>query len=356
MKIIILFLFFLAVAIVSCNDETDLAQFPVNSGGGTPVISETTYVQQSPVWTQFNHPQAVLVGREPMVYVADTKNNQIVQLDLAGNETGRLGIRNPTAIAQDYNYDLLAIGDSVLTLTNDTISILYRIKLVPVQGFLSNASLIKLMGSDYPTPLTSRKRKFTGVGVFANNSYTLTRTGPENLNSLDPDNAILRVTGIDSVTSVISLSGFQPTGNGIYSIANLSAITTFNNELTDFIVTRNTTDFAFKVEWFLYDAVKGTYNPKFAPGEADITTYQLGTPEGVCVDQLKNVYVVDNERDSLYKFNTNGVYRNESFGGEGSGTNQLNNPMGVSFFDKVLYIADTGNNRIVRYKLSTDLN
>jgi hypothetical protein len=36
--------------------------------------------------------------------------------------------------------------------------------------------------------------------------------------------------------------------------------------------------------------------------------------------------------------------------------NKLYTPKGVAFFNKVLYIADTGNNRIVRFKLSTDIN
>lgn len=356
MKYLILLFGFFAVMISSCSDETDLAQFPLDNGGGTPVISETTYVQQSPTWT-FNQPEAVLVGREPLIYVANTKSNSVVQLDLAGSEIGSIAVRNPRDIAQDYNFDLLVIGDSILSVTGDTISVLYRIKLVPIGGIISNASLLPLIGSDYPTPLTSRQRRFTGVGVFANNSYTVTRTGPDNTSTLDPDNAILRITGIDNVTQVTSLSGFQPTGNGIYSIDMLSAITTFNNELTDFIVTRNTTDFGFKIEWFLYDVVKGTYDPKFLPGDdVDILNYQLGTPDGITVDQAKNVFVVDNTKDSLYKFTSAGKYKNESFGGEGSGDNQLNNPMGVSFYDRVLYIADTGNNRIVRYKLSTDLN
>jgi len=33
----------------------------------------------------------------------------------------------------------------------------------------------------------------------------------------------------------------------------------------------------------------------------------------------------------------------------------LNNPQGISVFDKIVYIADTGNNRVLRYKLSTDI-
>lgn len=356
MKYIILFLTLTVIVISSCTDKTSLSEFPLTGGGSVPTITDVTYVQQTPTWNQFNSPKAVLVGREPLVYVADTKNNRLVQLDLSGSEIGSLSIKNPTAVAQDYNYDLLAIGDSVLGITFDTISVLYRIKLSTVQGFLSQASLLPLLGSDYPTPLTSRKRRFTGVGVFPDNSYIVTRTGPDNASSLDPDNALLKIIGINSVTSVTPLSGFQTTGNGVYSIDQMSAITTFNGNYTDFIITRNTTDFGFKVEWFIYDTENGTYNPKFVPEDnVDILNIQLGTPDGVTVDNNNNVYVVDNERDSLYKYSSDGKLKTESFGGAGSGTNQLNAPGGVSFFNKVLYISDTGNNRIVRYKLSTDI-
>jgi hypothetical protein len=58
----------------------------------------------------------------------------------------------------------------------------------------------------------------------------------------------------------------------------------------------------------------------------------------------------------LYKFNNAGRMLVESFGSYGSGDKQFNSPMGVAHFSKVLYIADTQNNRIVRYKLSTDIN
>jgi hypothetical protein len=137
----------------------------------------------------------------------------------------------------------------------------------------------------------------------------------------------------------------------------VSAVTTFNGNLTDFIITRNTSDFGFKVLWFLYDDVKGTYNPKFLPEDnVDILNVQIGTPVGITVDNSSNVYVVDNTKDSLYKYTNAGRLRNESFGGAGTGVNQLIAPGGVSFFDRVLYISDTGNNRVVRYKLSTDIN
>ena len=56
----------------------------------------------------------------------------------------------------------------------------------------------------------------------------------------------------------------------------------------------------------------------------------------------------------MFKFSSSGDEL-QSFGGSGDGEKQLNSPHGIAFFDKTLYVADTANNRIVRYKLSTDI-
>ena len=43
-----------------------------------------------------------------------------------------------------------------------------------------------------------------------------------------------------------------------------------------------------------------------------------------------------------------------SFGGTGDGALQFNNPQGVAYFQRIVYVADTGNNRISRFRLNTD--
>jgi sugar lactone lactonase YvrE len=72
------------------------------------------------------------------------------------------------------------------------------------------------------------------------------------------------------------------------------------------------------------------------------------------VDTEGNIYVVDAGLDYLFKFSVAGEEQ-QSFGGTGSGEKQFKQPSGVGFFDKTLYVADTGNNRIVRFKLSIDI-
>lgn len=351
----LLFLITASLVFWSCAEKLDLGQFPLTNNGNPVTSTDTSYVQQTPVWTGFNAPEDVMLGKEPLVYVADTKNNRVVQLDLSGVEIGSIAVTNPRALAQDNNFDILVVADTILTSTGDTLSVLYRVKLVSVGGNISNGSLLRLLSSDYPTPLTSRKRKFTSVATYPDNSILVSRRGPDNTNNLDPDNAIIKCNGVNSVT-VELYTGFQVTGNGVYSIDRVSGLTAAGNNNFDFLLTRNTSQNGFKAQWFEYDNVNGAFNPRFLPeGNADILNHEFGLPEDITTDPNKNIFIVDSGKDSLYKFNSLGKLLKESFGGNTGGDNSLNHPMGVAFFNRVLYIADTGNNRIVRYKLSTDL-
>ncbi|CAN5634128.1 hypothetical protein BH10BAC5_BH10BAC5_00940 [soil metagenome] len=346
-----------ALSLYSCAPKTDLSEYPVTNNPNPVSTNDTSYVQQSPTWDQFNGPEDILIGKEPLIYVADTKNNAIIQMDLSGLQIGSLEFLHPHCLSQDNNFDLLVIADSVLSVTFDTVSVLYRVKTVAAGGIITTAEKIALISSDYPTPLTSRQRKFTGISTFPDNTYIVSRKGPNNSSSLDPDNAILKIRGVSSVTSVSLLTGFQAQGNGVYSIDKISSLWATPSNNTDFLLTRNTDDYGFKLEWFQYDNVNGAYLPKYLPEmNSDITRLQLSNPEDVTLDNNSNIFVVDAGNDSLYKFNSSGKILRESFGGRGTGTNKLNRPYGVAFFNKVLYIADTGNNRIVRYKLSTELN
>ncbi|MDX1531578.1 MAG: hypothetical protein R3362_08635, partial [Rhodothermales bacterium] len=84
-------------------------------------------------------------------------------------------------------------------------------------------------------------------------------------------------------------------------------------------------------------------------------------------DETGYLFVVDAGTDSLYVFNAAGVEGVApppgsdattplivSFGGEGGGPLAFRDPQGVAYFDRIVYVADTGNNRIARYRLNTD--
>ena len=356
-KSLALFIIFITTIFYGCGNRLDLAVFPVTNNGGGINVSDTVYVQQYPVWGGFNYPRDIIVGNDQLIYVCD--NNRIVQLDFAGDFLStKLFASNifPKKISQDYNFDLLVLSDSISG--SDTITVLHRLKLVQGGGIVGNARQISLISSLYPTPNSSKYRKFTAISMFPDNQYIISRIGPSDPIGIDNGNTLLKMKGIESVTEVNKITGFQISGNSFYSIENTSGISVARNNTTDFILTRNTPDTTSlnKVIWYNYDNTNGAYNPKFTSPIEDWVNMKYGTPNAVTQDNNSNVYIIDALRNHLYKFNSSGKMLIESFGRYGTGDNQLNSPMGVAWYNKILYIADAGNNRIVRFKLSTDLN
>lgn len=343
----------LVFIVYGCGDKLDLSTFPVTNNGNIN-ISDTVYVMQSPIWTGFNQPEAVFAGKDQLIYVADTKNSSIVQMDVAGGRYGAYYFNNnvfPKKLTQDGNFDLLVICDSVTSI--DTISILFRLKVVSGGGVISqNTPAIRLITSLKPTPNTSKFRKFTGISVYPNNKYIITRTGPEDPLNIDPGYAILKASGIDSLISLSIVSGFQTTGNSFYSIEHISSILTISYSETDFIITRSMQDTLSlnKVIYFEYNSTNGSYDPKYTYPTQSIVGMKFGSPDATVLDNNYAIYVIDSYRNYMYKFNSSGKLLTESFGD----STVFKNPKGISYFNKVVYIADTGNDRILRYKLSTD--
>jgi len=114
-------------------------------------------------------------------------------------------------------------------------------------------------------------------------------------------------------------------------------------------------DNSFKVQWITTSEFG--YIVRLNPAQGNFDLLQPGKfmrPEDVTVDLEGNIFVVDAELNYLFKFSVLGEEQ-QSFGGAGSGEKQFLQPHGVAFFNKTVYVADTGNNRIVRFKLSTDI-
>ncbi|MFA5404435.1 MAG: hypothetical protein WC358_05835 [Ignavibacteria bacterium] len=343
----------LVLLYAGCGDRLDLSTFPIVNNGSINV-SDTVYVLQGPIWTGFNKPEAVFAGNDQIIYVADTKNNRIVQMDVAGGKYGSYYFNSsvfPKKIAQDGNFDLLLICDSITI--QDTTSIVFRLKVVTGGGVLNqNTPAVRLLTSLISTPSSNKFRKFTGISTYPDNSYLISRIGPEDPLNIDPGNALLKVKGIDSVKQLTVLNGFQTSGNSFYSIENISSALTIINSSTDFIITRSSQDTnrLNKVIYFEYNSVNGTYDPKYTSTSQDLVNMKFGSPDAIVMDANYAIYVIDSYRNHLFKFNNNGKLLRESFGD----LTIFNNPKGISYFNKVVYIADTGNDRILRYKLSTD--
>jgi len=141
-------------------------------------------------------------------------------------------------------------------------------------------------------------------------------------------------------------------GTGIYSANNISSISSFNLVNFDIVLTL-TGENSFKTQWLEYVITPDFtgYIIALRPQESDIMSPQFfDRPEGTAIDNSGNIYVADAGKDSVYKFNPFGDLL-IAFGG----ADQFSNPHAVAFFDRTLYVADTENNRILRFILSTDL-
>ncbi len=346
------FLLIVLLITVSCEDKFELPN--VSEVGN--ISGDTVYVQLNPAWEGFNNPQDIYIGNEPFIYIADTDNDRIVMMNLAGTILGTKSIKKPIVIAQDYQLNLIVCAE--FDTLGATFSAVYKINLVAANHNLNEAPITRLL----PRPNVSSDLKtgirYTGVAVFYDNSFYIARSGPNNSSIFDPDNSILIFQkkllddGSKTDTLIGRLPSIEPVGTGLLTAFNISSLASFKKRNNDFLMTLtgNTT---FKTQWLFYNFSSETpgYESKLSPGTNQMMSVnKFSRPEGVTVDNSGNIYVADADRDSIYKFNSFGDEL-QSFGGP----QLFNEPYSVAHFDKTLYVVDKGNNRILRFILSTDL-
>ena len=317
----------------------------------TARLGDTVYVPLEPPWTGFRNPSDVLVGREPFIYVADTDNDRVVMLDLAGRLLGASArIRRPIALAQDGHFDLLVCAelDTVLPSGAATIGAVFRIKLRQSQHNIARAPVV-LAYAEPERP----QRRFTGIAVLPDNSYLLARSGPQNTSAIDPDEAVLHIGADDRLRSPIPT--LRPVGVALNSIDKLSGLA-LSADGRELALTQRGEAMQYRVQWLVYLTGEGAgWAQKFDPTRQAPTILQPGrfrAPEGAAFDANGNLYVVDAEADSLFVFSRAGMLLR---GYQGSGTYRLRSPSGVAVYNRTVYVADAGNGRIVRLRLSTDM-
>jgi len=342
----------------NCVEKFDLTD--VDTGDGNVNIGgDTLYVKINPDWEGFNRPQDIMVGREPFIYVADTDNDRVVMLNLNGEILGARTIKRPVALAQDYKLNLIVCAqiDTIVGGLNQTFSAVYKLDMVSVSHQINLAPITKLLPR--PADLNRPLIQYTGACVFFNNVFYISRTGPNNSSFIDPDNSILiftpkKLLGISSEedTLIGRVPNIDPLGQGLVSANGISSLSSFNNQTIDMVITL-TGENSFKAQWLQYviTPIDQRYESNFDAnsGLSFMLPNRFERPEGSAIDRSNNIYVADAGKDSIYKFNSFGDEL-QSFGGP----EVFNEPFAVAFFDKTLYVADTGNNRILRFILSTD--
>ncbi|GAB4374765.1 MAG: hypothetical protein Kow0075_00670 [Salibacteraceae bacterium] len=357
-------------------------------------VRDVAYVPIQPIIEGFAEPTDVVAGYDDLIYVVDAGSEEIIAFDKAGSELGRKHIPGVRKIAQDRRLELLAIGtvDTVINNVNRTLSTIYRLSLIGNGGYgLRYARVVKRLvhpfyfrnnfqGSDEQT-------RFTAIDVMADNSYYVSRTGPSDLENQigGPDDGLVIFNAEDRYISnvfVTTASGFSrgyfKTPLCVTTLAKppQSALV---NESRDFFVAMGDPSAPIKVQSFEFIETEfgSSYEVKqLSPdtSQADDYLYRPGRfiqPFDMWLtgDGTNYLFVVDSEKDSLYQFTTRGfegvnpppgssASKNiiTSFGGRGQGPMQFHAPSAVTYLDKIVYVCDKNNGRLLRFKLTTDFD
>ena len=344
--------------IISCADKFDINQF-ASDNNNVNIGGDTVYIQLSPTWIGFNKPQDIYIGKEPFIYVADTDNDRIVMMNLAGQILSTRSIKKPIAITQDYRLNLIVCAefDTLIGGITKTYSAVYKLNLVAANHQINIADIVRLLPTDF-TP-ANEQRLYKAVTTFYDNSFYVARQGPSNSSIFNPDNSILifhpkSFYGKGEGDTLIGrVANIDPVSSGLISANQISSMASLNKKNLDFIGTL-TGNNNFKAQWFHYQvtAIDERYVSQFSPqdGVDFVIPNRFSQPEGSWVDNSGNIFIADAGKDSVYIFNSFGEEL-QSFGGR----TVFKSPHGIAFFDRTLYVADTGNNRILRFILSTDL-
>jgi DNA-binding beta-propeller fold protein YncE len=159
-------------------------------------------------------------------------------------------------------------------------------------------------------------------------------------------------TTIDSLAGRVPL--LDPSGSGILSANQISSLTSYNSRIYDINLTLiGDNNFKFQpLEYIVSQEFTG-YQIALPPLSRDLMMPGLfSQPEGSALDNSGNFFIADAGRDTVYMFNSFGD-RLQTIGGRDGQI--LNQPYGVAFFNKTVYVADAGSNRILRFILSTEL-
>lgn len=313
---------------------------------------DTSYVQITPPFTGFTNPQDILIGKDQLLYVADTYHEghgRIVVMNRAGGILSQRRMLHPISLAQTSNLDLI-VGGMIVAANGDTAGALFRLQLVNANHHLDSARVDTIWRE-----LARPARRFPGITVFGDNAFLVARTGPDNTSFIDPDARVLqfdrRNTFISPVPSLATRSG-----SGITDISAPTGIASFPG-VRDFVLCQSTLNvFNRGALWMKYEssAEFEGWLAKFDPG-VDFLRLRFEQPEAVAIDDVRrDVFVADAALDSVLKFNSRGAFKAESFGIART-DGAMRRPTGLAYFERVLYVLEAERGQVLRFRLTTDV-
>lgn len=379
------------------------------------LFNDAEYVPLSPFFrlggdgAPLEAPQDLYVGYDELIYVVDNRGLHI--LDLAGRPANFVPIEGGgTSVVQDRRLHIYVTArrDTMLSGRTWDLPVVYRYSgITNAQPVLEDIIWHPFDDDsrkfNRPDPIpTDEEVDFTGVSVLFNNNIYVTRRGPVNdrTSVILPHNTVLEFTAEGVNTQALLV--LNPTNPSLRSALNPTDVLTFVQPpqrdnfppVRDFIVAQSPyTDGETPADKALADSlrfavlsIRAVVTPDGIEFQPDTQRLQAASSSNggsgflyeefkfenpvdlaFAADGTNYIYVLDAAKDSLFVFTSNGVEGvapppgarsvtpiNVSFGGTGDGALQFSNPQGVAYFDRTVYVADTGNNRISRFRLNTD--
>lgn len=378
-------------------------------------IRDIAYVPILPILDDFSTPVDVCAGFDELIYIVDEGTEEVIAMDESGRILGRKNVPGARSVAQDRKFDLLVVGttDSLYNSSNGdtllTFSCIYRLRMNPGDYDIGNSRVInKIVHPFYYTQSNPIRRtndfvRFNKIGIIGNsqdpnrnNQFYVTRqyqrnpdpdpNNPEvSSGPLGPNDAVLYFDNQDQLISPISVQTSSGFFNDFFElpvgITTLTQPPQFSaTTSSDFLYTSLQSDNALKVQYIEF--VEGEFGAEYQPrilassdtSQADgfiNSPNKFKAPQDITLagDGSQFLFIVDSETDSLYQFSFTGFegvrppaaagidrYIKASFGGTGSDLMQFRDPMAVAYFNQIVYVADAGNGRIMRYKLTLDFD
>jgi len=348
------------------NDKMKLPVIPETDSG--PGLDDVEYILLQSLDAEngytFNKPADVFVGADNFIYVADRGNNRIVMLDAGGQvqDTSQT-IEKPEAITQNDFLQLLVVNKT---------NTVFMIDLVSNSHALSNAQIEPVFewasGPDI---------QFTGISVHNGFEYYVTAIDVGDTAQVRNSSFIWDFNGDHTRKGPLPLF---TEGSGLYtaliptSIISLREryldINTFQEKTPAFLFTQtgktSLYENFFKVQATTTTIVEGSTiiipNTSYI-GKAISDPNEIYWPEDIAVDEEGFIFVVDKggsgHTPAFYRFSNSGD-KLQKLSGDGNNSDniKLSGPKGIAVLrdtqDQIVYVADTGNDRILMFKKSDD--
>lgn len=347
--------------LVGCVSKTDYpTDLPTAGQAGKP--SDTTYVVVNPVWTmaggrEFKHPMGVTFGYDRSVYICDSGNDRVVRFGITGEFLAEYPVPNPVQVTQDRQLNLLCIdgegswfrrehfgdGDFELVRTLDSVWIRTILNAKCPDSVEVDSVWVYFERNCKDTIYTRAPTRFAGIAAspLIDRYYLLADSTRNEVSLINVEDKtlirnIFESYQLNPISDLVGMTTY-PTGENSYNI-----VLTLGGDYNNIRIVRGS-DFR--------DVVLDT---------ADIYEMLPPGPKRVTRDDDGNFLVVGpnitNFRYThyIYRFTRHGAF-DLKFGEPGIEPGYLNWPHDIAYGEGIVYIADTFNSRIVRYRLSTDL-